>query len=687
MKQYYAPSELVKMKLSGLPKTRKGMIQLVNREKWQSQKRNGRGGGYEYLPPKSIQTLIAQYELAQQKTTVNSALKPQPQSTELTQKTPAATHLKDWQRKTAEARAAICNEINRLAPSIGVNRAIEQLIEMAANDELPEHLRDTVAQANARSGKAGKRTLSRRTVYDWLRLYKDGFVALAPKAVEKLNMPAWAPHLMRLYAQPQKPSLAYCVEALAAELPPNIAMPSYSQARRFLEKMGNVDKQKGRMGAREIKNIKPFVRRDTKELWPGDVYTADGHTFDAEVANPMHGRPFKPEITSVLDVATRKIVGWSVALAESTWAVLDALRMSTIYSGIPALFYVDNGGGYKNIAMSHESTGFMARLSITITHSLPYNSQARGLEERSHKTIWVRGAKTLPTYMGKDMDREAKQKVHKITRKDIKTTGTSKLLMPWDDFVKWAEEQAEAYNNRPHRALPKIYGKDGKKRHMTPNESWQQAIDEGWTPVNVEPEEANDLFRPYKEATTTRGEVTLFSNTYFSHELEQFTGEKVLVGYDIHDASRVWVRNKAGQLICVAEFEANKRSYFPMSVIEQAAEKRAQGRIKRAAAKIEEAEQELNPAAQIEHQQAWKLPEQENNVLEAEPVNASAEENVVQLAADVKRPMFETDAAKYRWLMANQDEIDTQDQGWLDWYVTTDEFEDLFSDDKEVATR
>src|SRR5690606_2895464 len=129
-------------------------------------------------------------------------------------------------------------------------------------------------------------------------------------------------------------------------------------------------------------------------------------------------------ITTVLDIATRRAVGWSAGLAESTWAVLDALRHACLTGGIPAIFYVDNGSGYKNAAMSAEATGFLARIQSTLTHSLPYNSQARGIEERSHKSIWVRGAKELPTYMGQDMDREAKQKAYKITRADLRLVGS-----------------------------------------------------------------------------------------------------------------------------------------------------------------------------------------------------------------------------------------------------------------------
>jgi putative transposase len=49
----------------------------------------------------------------------------------------------------------------------------------------------------------------------------------------------------------------------------------------------------------------------------------------------------------------------------------------------------------------------LSRLNITVSHALPYNSQGKGVIERSHKTLWVNAAKNLPTYIGKDMDAEA----------------------------------------------------------------------------------------------------------------------------------------------------------------------------------------------------------------------------------------------------------------------------------------
>jgi putative transposase len=704
LKTHYSCAELAAMKLPGLPSTKRNMNDLAVREKWPSRKRAGRGGGFEYQPPAAIMALIKQKTInsmingdksdktPHQITVVKNSSPQNLTHPAINKSTSIATlkstsALKDWQRNTAEARISICAEVKRLAAIGGKERAIRTIVDQAALGTLPEHLQQLVAVANAKSGNG--RTLSRNTLYRWLNDTEHGIAGLAPKTVESTRIPQWAPALLQLMANPQKPTLKACLDQLQEHLPSGVQAPSYYAAQRFIKKMSNVDAQRGRMGSREIKNIMPFVRRDTSEMLPTDAYTADGHTFDAEVAHRDHGKPFRPEITTVLDIATRKAVGWSAGLAESTWSVLDALRHACTSCGIPAIFYVDNGSGFKNDMMKNEVTGFLARLSITATHSTPYNSQARGIIERAHQTIWVKGAKQLPTYMGADMDAQGKQKVFKITRSDVRKTGTSPVLMPWNLFVQWCQAQIDTYNNTPHSSLPKITDSEtGRKRHQTPNEAWNLAVASGAEIVPVEAHEADDLFRPYKQAKVSRGEIKLHGNIYFHDALQHHHGDIVRVGFDLHDASKIWVRNQAGQLICVAEFEANKRSYFPQSFIEQAAERRAKGRIKRAEAKIEEAMLEMEAPALIEQQPEFVMPsmaidtprEKQERQEEKPSVEVGKTSGAVVIEMPVTRPIFNSDASKYRWLMSNPEQATVNDGQWMDWYRSTEEYEDLFGD-------
>jgi len=156
---------------------------------------------------------------------------------------------------------------------------------------------------------------SERSLLRFVEYERSGM--LAPKKRERdMSIPAWAPAFLACYQRPEKPTVEHAYREFIKRLTQDLGeAPSVWQVRRFLAKVGNVTLETGRMGDRELKSLKPFIRRGFDELLPADIYSADGHTFDAEVQHPLHGRPFRPEITSIIDIATRKTVGWSVGLA------------------------------------------------------------------------------------------------------------------------------------------------------------------------------------------------------------------------------------------------------------------------------------------------------------------------------------------------------------------------------------
>lgn len=609
MKTHYSIAELFELGLEGAPTTRRGWEYLVKTNNWKYREVPSRGKGgvrKEYVPPSEILQKI--YDLVLVKNAKDEAIQELVVAETAATVTKNAAELSNWQREIAENRLFVVRYIQQqVRQGMKKTPVIQKLVDDAQSMTLPEEIQQAVLKANAKAGE--ERTVSRRTVISWVQLVEDAekqkvpvIAALAPKA-RRMEIPDWAEALLKLWAQPQKPALAAVLELLPNYLKAGQECPSYNQAYRFIkEKLGNVEAQRGRMGSRDIKNIKPFIRRDTEGLMPTDVYTADGHCFDAEVAHPLHGKAFKPEITAIIDVATRRLVGWSIDLAESSFAVLDAIRMAACECGIPAIFYVDNGSGYKNKLMKENGRGVLARLNTEVSHSLPYNSQAKGLIERSHQSIWIRAAKQLPTYIGADMDAEASGKVHKLTRKDLQLFGQSKSLISWQDFLLFAADVVNQYNNRPHSSLRRITDPVTlRKRNQTPLEAWNEALEMGAPIDTVADWDAEDLFRPYEERKVRRGEIELFGNRYFSAELSEYHNESVLVGYDIHNADRLTVRDLEGRMICHAYWNANKRAYFPQSKIEQARQRRADGRLRRLAVKQDEVMQEASPRAVIEH--------------------------------------------------------------------------------------
>ncbi len=674
MKKFYSIQEIIELGLSSLPSTHPALNRRAKLESWLWKEIKAKGGKNgvrkEYiLPDYALAELVSnkQDEYSKQ-------LEIKGDNTDVANVVPTVSPelLADWQRDCGTARLAIVRHVLDMADLLGKTKAVEKFATDSKNGQLTATLADTVRRANAKAGKDGNAKVSRATLFNWLKLAENAgdnslVAVLAPKHRD-VTMPVWGATLLKLWGQPTKPSLSMVMRELVNVMGGE-NVPSYAQASYFLRThVGNVELERGRMGARELKNIQPFIRRDTSELFPTDVYTADGHTFDAEVAHPISGRPFRPEITAIIDVASRKLVGFSIDLAESGLAVLDAIRVAVVWNGVMALFYVDHGSGYKNAMMSRDGSGLMDRLGSTLMHSLPYNSQAKGVVERSHQSIWIQAAKRLPTYIGADMDKEARQKVFKKTRKDIATFGESKLLLAWDDFMTLCRDEVERYNNRPHHAHPRRHNKlTGRKEHLTPQQVWDEKlammVNLGKPLVQVHEADMVDLFRPYIERKVLRGEIKMFNHVYFSRELEQYHGETVHVGYDIHDASQVWVRDVSGRLLAVAKFEANTRAYFAQPVIEQAHEKRILGQLKRVKVRENEILETMSPSRVLEHIDTMRLPQEQidkafatlNKTIEAEAVEVISMPKPMMTSAVNDVPdmkiMTETDDERFeRWL-------------------------------------
>ena len=615
MKTHYKASELEG--LPGMQGTERGIKICAEREAWQSRPTKKKDGtdskfkeySFDSLPPETQMYLLNQMKVdlepslpavvtSPRETALVKAAKPLP---------PKLASLKQGQVACMDARTGLMNFIERSASS--VTKTIVYLVEHSHKGTLQPELQALVPLANAKPGKTGKRKLSTRSLWKWWGEYQaaDGnCTALAPLCSDKKLEPTWAKSLMKCWKKPQKPKLTEVLEDMKTSIPQGATMPTYDQARRYLLSLGALEVNRGRMTGNALATMKPYRRRLTEYMYPGDCYTADGHTYDAEVAHPFHGRPFRPEVTPVIDVATRKILGWSCDLAESGLAVLDALRASCEDFGPCVIFYTDNGSGFKNQLMTAPGTGILTRLDIQPEYSRPRNPQAHGISERAHQTVMIKSARELCTYIGKDMDGDVKQLVFKKTRSEEKTGGKSGVLIEWEEFIEHVNRAIEAYNNRPHTGLDAYRDPATRKRvHLSPNQAWELGIlrmrkelpqDEWLCPANELP----DLYHPAEERTVDRGTVRLGTNKlgrpqlYSCPDLVNWHGERVVVAYSPSDPTQVWVRDIAhGRLIGVAKLNGNADPYFANSKLEIGRVKRGKGRMKRIERQREEVELEL----------------------------------------------------------------------------------------------
>lgn len=672
MKEWFSAQELADLKLPDIPSAKKNIIEKAAREYWQSRPRCGRGGGKEYnvssLPAKAKEEL-ARRSLSSVPERRSKAVIERPDDADLSE-------AKAWQRETAEARAAVLDAIDNLAVTCGKNNAIKAVLNGLKNGTLEPSFIELIRKANAKAGETVK--LSRASLFNWYKLRETaGLKGLMPTPAkdEQIVAPEWFKLFSKYYFRPQKPSLQSALEDMREDYP-SIA-PTYRQAKFYLNKIGKLLANKGRVWAREGKAFRAYVARDTSNLWPGAIYSSDGHTFDATIANPIHGKPYRPEVTTVIDIYSRKAVGFSLNISESTTSVMDAMRHAVMTNGVPDIFYVDNGKGFNNTVIDM----FCARLGITKKNSIAYNSQARGQIERLHQSIWVRAAKRLPTYMGEAMDPEARQKVYKLVKREIKEDGRSKTLPDWQGFVAYCDRCLEAYNNRPHSSLPIINDPEtGKKRHMTPNEMWDRGNPEypDFRPETLTPAETDDLVRPFEIRKCLRCTVSIFDNTYTSPLLTHYHDEEVAVGFDIHNPLKVWVRELdmrrvPGRLICVAVWEGNKKAYMPISAAQHKAHQRLIGQLKR------------NEEREIGFREALgqpALPAPEAAPVTAEEA-AKNEEFLKEFEAEQKaQPVadIDTPAARFRKAVAigqqieNGESISAEDRRWFTEYSKSPEY-------------
>ncbi|HCR6742636.1 TPA: transposase, partial [Shigella flexneri] len=482
--------------------------------------------------------------------------------------------LTENQRWVSEARAALVVEVLKLesAGNPGRLKAINFLVEKARKGELPERLQQAAVNANAKRG--ANRTISRDPLYQWVLKYNQSqnaaerLLLLAPGKRDEIKPEeiSWLPEFLAQYRQVNGRPMSEAYEDFVAEWQRRHAdepymlevMPSYDVVRYAMKKLPEVVKQKGRVTGSEYRQLEGFTRRDWTAMPVNYVWIGDGHGMKLKCAHPIHGRPFSPEVTFVIDGGTRFVVGWSLDLAENVFAVAGAIQHGIRNHGKPFLYYSDNGSGETADMLDKEVVGILPRLGIKHPTGIAGNPQGRGIIERLNRTLPMRIARRYRTYFGKGADRESLRVLNRDLRSAFNALQQDKPLndrqkaamreLPsWAELIEAIREGVEWYNNRPHSELPmKPNG-----RHYSPTEFRKKRQAEEDTEIEwLSDLELRDMFRPMVERPVRRCEIQWLNNIYYAPELRDEHGRKVLISYDIHDAERITVRRKDGSFIC-----------------------------------------------------------------------------------------------------------------------------------------
>ena len=688
--------------LPGMPSCSKRTREKLARLGIPSRPREGRngGGGLEYdcsaLPEETRAAITAQQITAAGSTALAVVDAPAVRSflPPVTETAPAARIPSTAEKEVADARVRLVNMVHELVPLHGLRRASQLLAARLLTGEAGSEALSIARKANQR---ARGDMVSARTLERWISAHRqNGWWGLLPapeSARELLHIEDDVAAVLGRYhsRDPQFRKLSHAAQQVTRDLGRDYDSWTslYHRARRALDKLGksaeaNVAMIKARHTGAQRDAKLPFKRRDPSMLDFADVYLIDGHTFKSKVRHPDHGAPFAPELTVVLDAATRMIVGWSVNLSENVMAVGDALRHAVGQYGICAILYGDNGAGETAKAMDCPIDGFCARLGIDHRTGIPGKPQGHGLIERAWQTHAINAARKFGSYQGRDVDAGTFRKVAAELAKEqraVKRAGQTGEVVQlstkapsWQQFIDVVETMVHEYNTEHrHRSLPKR--EDGKR--MTPTEAMEAIFDPSQHDDKPTQLELRTLFMPAVIRTAKRGEVTFFNQHYQAPELmrRDVDGREVSVRYDIHDPSFVMVYTLSGEYLCDAKWNANRIDYFPKPVIQMAREKRVAAAVKRREQQIETALAELGTTVDSSSGRALPVP---STPVVLPSVLDVPSRLVEQTASVSRRPtFFSTPSDRYEWLMGHRDQWGEGDQTWLHSYVQSDSYDDL----------
>ena len=505
--------------------------------------------------------------------------------------------LTEKQRAARDGAIILCRAIDEGEMETGhsVKTVCVELAERLLNGTAYDHLKKALIASQTKPRKAGP------TYNGLLRhlqrlhgLYLEGIREgdpckyLVPGQREKEGHDPIHVHAFLLFwCDPNRPGVSAVHRKMVPYLESQgLKAPSYSTACKIEESLPVTVKYRGRMTGSAFRALLPYVNRDVSMFKANDIWVGDGHSFKAKIQSPLHGNAFIPEVTVILDWVSRRVVGYSVALSESTIAVSDAFRHAQMQTlARPLIYYSDNGSGQTGKHIDHEVTGTLARQGIAHETGIPGNPQGRGIIERWWPTVLLPLAESYPTFTGKKADKETVRKMSNELARAQRAGEASPLLPSFRQFLIDLDEAIERYNSS-HR--------HSELNGMTPNEAYAAKLDPDSIGA-VTDEELDCLWMPEEIRTPARGLIQLFNNTYFMPSLidDLADGEQVRVRFDIHDAATVHVLRMNGSKLGIAEWDGNKRAAFPVPYVEQKREERAIGIKGRAQAQIDRADAEL----------------------------------------------------------------------------------------------
>ena len=467
---------------------------------------------------------------------------------------------------------------------------------LRVSDGRPITSSDLMATYLSETHTDGGKKISPRTLWRWKKAYTEqGLVGLARSVRADKGTSRWfsqhvqaAKLVASVYLKPyQTVQTAYNALLRDSQMLGlhDDDLPSYETVRSYLETIPKPIQVLAREGERvHNERMSLYLQRDYSMIEPNFMWVSDHMIHDVEVRNDcFHGiepnAPMRLRFTCLMDMASRKIVGYSWTPEGNSRSISTALRRAVEQYGPCDTFYCDNGKDYQKVARGAdpavarleedrrsgwfrddvaeiEKAGVLQRLGMKVQFCIKYHPQSKPIE-RMFRTMHLQLDAKMPhyttgnAYLKPDYTVIAMAEHRKLLRMD---RGHESPLVPASHFIRMATVWIEEEYNAKHSHSGK--GMAGR----TPNE----VFDAGYPAEmrrTVDPDVLAQLLWSREKRRVRECAVTLSGRRYMAASASDSAAmylrneQDVLICFDPHDLDRAIVADLDGHKIADVQAE------------------------------------------------------------------------------------------------------------------------------------
>lgn len=173
------------------------------------------------------------------------------------------------------------------------------------------------------------------------------------------------------------------------------------------------------------KRFMEHIERDHDSIPPAHTYVLDHTQCDFWISH--RHKNIRPWLTTIMDLRSRKLVGWHVGATPNQDGILSAMRMAFRDHAIPQRVHVDRGKDFTSQLLTGctktqqrklrskygpnwreqaqhsievQFGGILGELGITIIMAIPYAPQSKAVMERWYRRFQDQFSRTMPTFCG-----------------------------------------------------------------------------------------------------------------------------------------------------------------------------------------------------------------------------------------------------------------------------------------------